>query len=300
MGSASAALSAQDARNLGVDSVSVPVVIAARSQWERAQRSMRGAARAHPAALVIALVAIGCAATPEPASVPIELPRIVESPEPRTCTAKDLETVTPWIGKVTAREPGTTTSYQQPRVKEQWAICGQLGRAACTRWAEAAAEKRATRDGLVAEVVPGTRTIGRLWTYTLEERVESRLFRNNGAAAAFLRTRPEGERFELLQSQKAIEPRNYRLEIVYRDPSETERTLPTSTWTWELPRSRAAAGDALLALEDLEQHGMYADLWGTRHRLEEALGGTVRPVPGSAEGEGPPLEVEVTVTCSGD
>ena len=240
----------------------------------------------------------GCAAVPLPASIPLDLPRIVDSPEPRTCTADDLQRVSPWIGKVTQREASSEEGWQQARVREQWAICGQLDQAACLRWAETAATKRAERDGLVAEVVPATRTIGRLWTFEIGERLESRLFRNNGAASAFLRARRADERFNFLSSHKAVEPRNYRLDIVYREP-ETKKPYPTSKWTWQVPRSAAAASDALLALEDLEARGIYAsDTWSVQRALEDATGTEVRPIAGPADAEGPPIEVTVSVYCN--
>ncbi len=249
-------------------------------------------------AVSLCLVVSGCAAVPQPASIAVELPRIVDSPEPKTCSASELEHVTPWIGEITHREPGTGEGWVNTRVREQWAICGQLERAACTRWAEAAAAKRAERDGLVAEVLPGTRTIGRLWTFEIGNRLESRLFRNNGAASAFLRTRAPSEGFTFLSSHKAIEPRNYRLEIVYREP-ETKKPYPTSKWTWQVPRSPAAASDALLALEDLESHGIYAsDTWGVQRTLEKGTGADVRPIAGPAVADGPPIEVVVDVYCN--
>ncbi len=251
-----------------------------------------------PLIMAGALLLGGCAATAQPASLPIELPRIVDSPEPTTCTADDLQRVSPWIGKITHREAGSATGWQPARVREQWAICGQLDQAACTRWAEAAAAKRAERDGLVAEVLPATRTVGRLWTFEIGERLESRLFRNNGAASAFLRARRADEPFLFLTSQKAVEPRNYRLEIVYREPHQ-KTPYATSRWTWEVPRSVAAASDALLALEDLEAHGIHiSNAWNVRRSLEDATGAEVRPVAGPVEADGPPIEVEVNVYCN--
>lgn len=250
------------------------------------------------AALVSGLLLAGCSgATPQPASIPVDLPRIVDSPEPRTCTAADLERVSPWIGRILHREPSLGEGYVRPRVREQWAVCGRLDRAACARWAEEAAAKRAARDGLVAEVAPGRRDIGRLWTFELGSRVETRLFRNNGAAAAFLRTRAPGETFNLLSAHRAVEPRSYRLEIVYREP-EKHGSYPMSTWTWLVPRSVAAASDALLALDDLEEHGIQvSNRWDVQRALEHGLGETIRTVAGPAEPEGPPIEITVPVYC---
>ena len=237
-------------------------------------------------------------AKPLPASLE-RAPRLVESPEPKICSRETLARAAPWIGTILRRVETTIEVDSSPRVSEQWVICGLLDTEACLQWANLVSGEHVAREGLLAEVSPGKRMRGKLWTFDLGDRTESRLFSNNGAASAYLRTRPTNELRTFVSSSSVTEPRPYRVEIAYRKPWQRV-SRPAVVWTWQLPRSKVAASDALLALEDLRDRGIQldADLWDMRATFESAVGEPLGPpTVGAQEVTDKTFHVTVQIRC---
>ena len=237
-------------------------------------------------------------AKPLPASLE-RAPRVVESPEPKVCSRETLARAAPWIGTIVRRVETTIEVDSSPRVSEQWVICGLLDTEECLQWANLASAERVAREGLVADVSLGKRVRGKLWTFDLGDRSESRLFSNNGAASAYLRTRQANEPRTFVSSRSVIEPRPYRVEIAYRLPRQRV-TRPAVFWTWQLPKNKVAVSDALLAIEDLEDRGILldADLWEMRATFESAIGEPLGPpTVGAQEVTDQTFRVAVQIRC---
>jgi hypothetical protein len=226
------------------------------------------------------------------------MPRIIESPEPKVCSAETLARAAPWVGTIRRRTATTIAREGSPRVAEQWVLCGALDREACTTWSARVGALRAAEDGLLVEVRPGRRHVGKLWTFARNEHAESRLFPNNAAAAAFLEARGELLTDATLSRHDAFEPRAYRVDLLYR----AERTeQPAAEWEWEVPLTPRATRDALLAVEDLADRGIELvepRPWELQQRFDQALASPERSTPGSAEAdEQPPPRIRVLVAC---
>ncbi len=248
--------------------------------------------------VLFALALAGCSevgATPASES---RLPRIVESPEPKVCSAEVLQRAAPWVGTIRRRTPTTVAREGSPRIAEQWVLCGALDRDACVAWSARVGALRAGEDGLQVEVRPGRRHVGKLWTFARGDDSESHLFPNNAAAAAFLEARGESFADSTLSRDDAFEPRAYRVDLVYRAP-RTEQ--PAIAWEWELPATSRATRDATLAVEDLADRGIALvepEPWDLGRRLDEALRTSDGPTPGPAASESlAPLRIRVLMAC---
>jgi hypothetical protein len=242
----------------------------------------------------LALALAGCSEARATAASAPQIPRIVESPEPKVCSAEVLARAAPWVGTIRRRIPTTIASSGSPRVAEHWVLCGALDREACTTWSERVGALRAAEEDLVVEVRPGRRHVGKLWTFARGEHAESQLFPNNAAAAAFLEARGESLAAATTSRRDAFEPRAYRVDLLYR-AKRTEQ--PAAEWDWELPSSAQSTRDALLAVEDLADRGIALVepapwMLGELLKDELAMGGSL-----AEAGERAPLRIRVLMTC---
>jgi hypothetical protein len=248
------------------------------------------------------LLLVACRGLPEPAPIPASSKletRLVDSPEPKICSRETLARAAPWIGTIVKRVETTIEVASSPRVAEQWVICGLLDTEECLHWANLATSERAASEGLTVDVTPGKRLRGKLWTFALGDRTESRLFSNNGAASAYLRTRLADDPRTFVSSSSVIEPRPYRVEVAFRSPRQRLHR-PAVVWTWQLPKTKFAANDALLALEDLEDRGILldADAWEMRATFESAIGEPLGPPTiGAQEITDKTFQVTVQIRC---
>jgi hypothetical protein len=198
---------------------------------------------------------------------------------------------------VRERHAKTVALEGSPRVAEQWVLCGHLDREACTRWSSRVGALRAAENGLLVEATPGRRLVGKLWTFAQGDGTESRLFPNNAAAAAFLEARGESFEDSMVSRRDAVEPRAYRVDLVYRTP-RTEQ--PATEWEWELPVTARAMRDARLAVEDLSDRGIILvepQPWDFGGRLEAAFSAANETSPGPASENAAPLRIRVTMAC---
>lgn len=257
------------------------------------------------ALLALALTA-GCAPAPSPkvAAAFDPSPRLVPAPARPACNAKRLATVAPWAGAIVARAPSTRTVRGRRLVREEWALCGALPAEGCWDWARNTATERGRREHLSVEVSQGAVRHGELWTFELDRQNVALLFQDNQELVRWVRSFDGGSiRPAILDRAQVVEPRFHRMVVRYYDEDAPE--VPGSTWSFRFDHSERDAGDALLAIEDLEREGIDLDA-ESRADLSDAVreagsGIVTLPYIGPASPlTGPPVTVELRVHCHVD
>lgn len=203
-----------------------------------------------------ALVATGCAQTPPPKQAASITPKLVSQPTPKGCSAETLANVTPWVGRITDREPIEAMGDTSTIVRNDWVLCSGLDVEDCEAWARRTAERSAASNDLTIDVSPGKSYRGKLWTIDVGDHEEAHLFPSNREFVAYFRSlEHEGKKPIVLGSDRVVEARYNRVEIAYRTPPGYG-TVPAARWRYEIPKVPSAIAEASLAFEDLEADGI--------------------------------------------